>query len=61
MERANYVPPPFIPRPKPTLTFAYGNWRFKGLKNSLGGDDHDVRVKALIEINEDFHQADKVN
>ena len=61
LEKANYVPPPVKPRPKPTLTFSYGNWRFKGLKDSLKGDDHKVRIKALIEINEDFHDAEKIN
>ena len=49
------------PHPKSTLTFAYGESRFKEMKKSLSGTDNVLRTKILIEINEDFHQADKVN
>ena len=47
--------------PKSTLTFAYGEGRFKEMQKSLSGTDNVLRTKILIEINEDFHQADKVN
>ncbi len=47
--------------PKSTLTFAYGESRFKEMQKSLSGTDNVLRTKILIEINEDFHQADKVN
>ena len=49
------------PHPKSTLTFAYGEGRFKEMQKSLSGTDNILRTKILIEINEDFHQADKVN
>ena len=48
------------PPPEQFLTFAYGDQRFKKLKKNLGGKTDELRIKALIEINEDFHQADKI-
>lgn len=31
------------------------------LQRQMGGDDNKLRTKILIEINEDFHDAAKVN
>jgi len=50
-----------VPHPKSTLTFAYGNLRYDMLDKSLKSKDDVLRKKVLIEINEDFHQADKLN
>ena len=53
-----------------TLTFAYGNLRYGNLllinflemlDLGLKSDDDLLRTKVLVEINEDFHQADKLN
>ena len=38
-----------------------GEQRFKELQKSLSGKDNVLRTKILVEINEDFHQADKIN
>lgn len=50
-----------VPHPKSTLTFAYGSLRFEQLDKDLKEPDDVLRKKVLIEINEDFHQADKMN
>ena len=59
-----------IPNPMSTLTFAYGNLRYGNLllinflemlDQGLKSDDDLLRTKVLVEINEDFHQADKLN
>lgn len=47
--------------PTSTLTFAYGNLRYEMLDKGLKSDDDVLRTKVLVEINEDFHQADKLN
>lgn len=49
------------PHPASTLTFAYGNWRYEELERALNSNDQVLRRKVLIEVNEDFHQADKLN
>ena len=49
------------PHPQSTLTFAYGDLRFEKMQREMSGSDNVLRTKVLIEINEDFHQADKVN
>lgn len=62
-------------QPKSTLTFAYGNRKYgkfvlqlylilfvlDKIQRSLAGDDNVLRTKILKEINEDFHQGDKLN
>jgi hypothetical protein len=35
--------------------------RFEKMEAEMAGEDDVLRTKVLIEINEDFHQADKVN
>ena len=55
----NQVDP--VPHPKSTLTFAYGDMRYEKMQKEMAGDDNVLRTKVLVEINEDFHQADKVN
>lgn len=61
-----------VPVPKSTLTFAYGNLRYgkltrwlthllEMLDKSLQSDDNVLRTKVLVEVNEDFHQADLIN
>ena len=49
------------PHPKSTLTFAYGDMCYEKMQREMAGTDNVLRTKVLIEINEDFHQADKVN
>jgi hypothetical protein len=49
------------PHPVSTLTFAYGNQKYEKMHRQLAGSDNVLRTKVLVEINEDFHQADKVN
>lgn len=49
------------PHPESTLTFAYGDMRYEKMQREMAGHDNVLRTKVLIEINEDFHQADKVN
>ena len=59
------------PHPESTLTFAYGNLKYgknscfnpfvDELEKNLLKKDDVLRKKVLIEINEDFHQADKLN
>lgn len=49
------------PHPESTLTFAYGDMRYEKMERELAGEDNVLRTKVLVEINEDFHQADKVN
>lgn len=48
-------------QPKSTLTFAYGNRKYDKIQRSLAGNDNVLRTKILKEINEDFHQGDKLN
>ena len=50
-----------VPHPQSTLTFAYGDQRFVKMQEELAGKDNILRTKVLLEINEDFHQADKIN
>lgn len=43
------------------MTFAYGNQKYDKMTREMSGTDDVLRRKVLIEINEDFHQADKIN
>jgi hypothetical protein len=47
--------------PKSTLTFAYGDNKYDKMARQMDGNDPVLRTKILIEINEDFHQGDKLN
>ena len=47
--------------PKSTLTFAYGDGKYHKFARQMSGDDSVLRTKILREVNEDFHQGDKVN
>ena len=47
--------------PKSTLTFAYGGGKYQKMTRQMEGDDNVLRTKILIEINNDFHQGDKLN
>ncbi|CDW75208.1 UNKNOWN [Stylonychia lemnae] len=49
------------PMPLSTLTFAYGDQKYEKMCREMAGKDDVLRRKVLIEINEDFHQADKLN
>ena len=49
------------PQPRSTLTFAYGDQKYDKMTRQMAGKDDVLRTKVLIEINEDFHQADKIN
>jgi len=49
------------PMPESTLTFAYGVQKYEKMSLEMKSGDNVLRTKVLIEINEDFHQADKVN
>jgi len=49
------------PDPASTLTFAYGTSKYNKIVNQMKSDDSVLRKKVLVEINEDFHQADKLN
>lgn len=44
-----------------TLTFAYGDGKYLKMCREMAGSDDILRTKVLTEINEDFHQADKIN
>lgn len=49
--------------PKSTLTFAHGNLKYHKISRQMAEkvDDNVLREKILIEINNDFHQGDKLN
>lgn len=47
--------------PKSTLTFAHGSRKYDKMARQMEGDDNVLRTKILQEINEDFHQGDKLN
>ncbi len=49
------------PLPMSTLTFAYGDGKYQKMCREMAGSDDILRTKVLTEINEDFHQADKIN
>lgn len=65
------------PHPISTLTFAYGDQKYgkqsistplvlimsniEKMCREMADKDDVLRTKVLIEINEDFHQADKIN
>eukprot|EP00347_Sterkiella_histriomuscorum_P003743 403363117 len=49
------------PLPESTLTFAYGDHKYEKMCREMSGKDDILRTKVLIEINEDFHQGDKLN
>ena len=55
----NQINPELLP--ESTLTFAYGDLKYEKLSRELSGTDSILRTKVLIEVNEDFHQADKLN
>jgi len=43
------------------LTFAHGDRRYDKMTRQMAGEDNVLRTKILIEINNDFHQGDKLN
>lgn len=47
--------------PKSTLTFAYGDGKYPKFARSMAASDNVLRTKILVEVNEDFHQCDKLN
>lgn len=47
--------------PQSTLTFAYGNFKYNKMCDEMKTNDDVLKEKVLKEINEDFHQGDKVN
>lgn len=47
--------------PKSTLTFAHGDRRYDKMTRQMASEDNVLRTKILIEINNDFHQGDKLN
>jgi hypothetical protein len=47
--------------PKSTLTFAYGDFKYNKMCEEMKTTDNILKEKVLKEINEDYHQADKVN
>jgi hypothetical protein len=50
-----------VPEPESNLTFAYGTSKYQKMVEQMKTKDDVLRTKVLIEINEDFHQADKLN
>jgi hypothetical protein len=49
------------PLPQSTLTFAYGEFKYNKMCAEMTSEDDVLIEKVLKEINEDFHQADKIN
>ena len=49
------------PHPLSTLTFAYGDQKYTKMCHEMSGRDDILRKKVLVEVNEDFHQADKID
>ena len=47
--------------PKSTLTFAYGERKYEKMTREMQTTDDFLREKVVKEINEDFHQSDKIN
>lgn len=44
-----------------TLTFAHGETRYDKMTREMRSDDDILREKIVKEVNEDFHQSDKIN